>query len=379
MIMETHAILQHYWWLIISVLGGILVFLLFVQGGQGLLFQIGKTPDTRTLLITTLGFKWSLTFTTLVTFGGAFFASFPLFYSTSFGGAFYVWMIILFLFILQAVGYEFYKKPDNFLGDTTYEWFLILNGIFGVLFLGVAVGTFFTGANFFVNRDAMTFLGGNLAISQWASPWKGLEAVADYRNVLLGISLVFLSRTLACQYFLNAVGSDDVQKISRKQLLYNAVPFVITFVAFVATLLVSSGYSYDPVNGAVFIEPYKFLFNLLAMPVILVTFLAGVVAVLFGIGYDLIGGKSKGIWFSGAGTVVAVTSLLLTAGWNNTCYYPSLVSMQDSLNIRNSSSSEVTLMTMSYVSLLIPFVFSYIFYAWRQMNKTKVTLKDAHY
>lgn len=371
-----YIFLQHYWWLIISLLAGILVFLLFVQGGQGMLFQIGKTSENRHLLIATLGFKWSLTFTTLVTFGGAFFAAFPLFYSTSFGGAFYVWMMILFLFVIQAVAYEFYGKPRNLLGDHTYQWFLLLNGVLGPLLLGVAVATLFTGANFTVNKIAIGSYGSNMAISEWTTPWKGLEAVTDIRNLLLGFTLVFLSRTLASQYFLNAIDHKEIVKESRKQLIWNFVPFLIVFVAFVIMLLTSSGYAVHPQSGVISEESFKYLHNLKAYPFVSILFLAGVLLVLLGVWNDISNTKCKGIWFSGIGTILVVTTLLLFAGWNNTAYYPSLSDMQSSLTIYNSSSSEITLMAMAYVSLMIPFVIAYIYYAWRQMNKQKLGLKD---
>lgn len=374
--METYVLLQHYWWFIVSLLGAILVFLLFVQGGQGLLYTIGKTPTERSMIVNALGRKWEFTFTTLVTFGGAFFASFPLFYSTSFGGAFYVWMLILFVFVIQAVAYEFRRKPNNFLGEKTYEWFLMINGVLGALLLGVAVGTLFTGAQFTVDRMNLANIGGDTTISQWATPWRGLDALADYRNILLGLAVLTLSRVLGLQYFLNTIDSETIVARSRKHLLYNALPFVILFVAFLGTLMFSSGWTVDPATELISVEPYKYWHNLLAMPYVFVTLVCGVLAVLYGIGSDLLTKKGKGIWFSGAGTVVTVLSLLLLAGWNNTAYYPSLVDMQDSLTIFNSSSSEFTLSTMSIVSLLIPFVVAYIWYAWRSMNRKKVTADE---
>lgn len=371
--METYILLQHYWWFIISLLGAVLVFLLFVQGGQGLLYTIGKTDTERTMIVNVLGRKWEFTFTTLVTFGGAFFASFPLFYSTSFGGAFYVWMLILFVFVIQAVAYEFRRKPNNFLGEKTYEWFLMINGILGALLLGVAVGTLFTGANFTVDRMNLANIGGDTTISQWTTPWRGLDALTDYRNVALGLAVLFLSRVLGLQYFLNTIDSESIASRSRKYLLYNALPFVVFFLVFLVSLLFSNGWTVDTQTEVISVEAYKYWHNLLAMPVIFVALVLGVVAVLYGIGSDLLCTSCRGIWFSGAGTVLTVLSLLLMAGWNDTSYYPSLSDMQSSLTIYNSSSSEFTLTAMSIVSLMIPFVAGYIWYAWRAMNRKKIT------
>lgn len=374
--METYILLQHYWWFIISLLGAILVFLLFVQGGQGLLYTIGKTETERTMIVNVLGRKWEFTFTTLVTFGGAFFASFPLFYSTSFGGAFYVWMLILLVFVIQAIAYEFRSKPNNFLGEKTYEWFLMINGVLGALLLGVAVGTLFTGANFTVNRMNLTNIGGDTIISQWTTPWRGLDALTDYRNIALGLAVMLLSRVLGLQYFLNTIDSDDIVKRSRKHLLYNAVLFVVFFLLFLVSLLFSDGWAVDPQTGVIAIEKYKYLHNFIEMPVVAIVLVVGVLAVLYGIGSDLLCTSCRGVWFSGPGTVLTVLALLLAAGWNNTSYYPSLSDMQSSLTIYNSSSSKFTLTTMSYVSLAIPFVAAYIWYAWRSLNKTKITEKE---
>lgn len=371
--METYILLQHYWWFIISLLGAILVFLLFVQGGQGLLYTIGKTENERTMIINTLGRKWEFTFTTLVTFGGAFFASFPLFYSTSFGGAFYVWMLILFIFVIQAVAYEFRRKENNFLGEKTYEWFLMINGVLGALLLGVAVGTLFTGAHFTVDRMNLANIGGDTTISQWTTPWRGLDALTDYRNLALGITVLFLSRVLGLQYFLNTIDNKNITTRSRQHLLYNAIPFVIFFLIFLTSLLFSNGWTVNPQTGQISVETYKYLHNLFALPIVFLSLLIGVLAVLYGIGSDLFGKKCRGIWFSGSGAVLTVLSLLLLAGWNNTSYYPSLSDMQSSLTIYNSSSSEFTLTAMSIVSLMIPFVVAYIWYAWRSMNRQKIT------
>lgn len=375
--MITYVFLQHYWWFIISLLGALLVFMLFVQGGQGLLYRIGKTPLERNMITDTLGHKWGLTFTTLVTFGGAFFASFPLFYSTSFGGAFYVWMAILLVFVIQAVGYEFGRKPNNFLGDKTYDVFLMINGIAGALLLGVAVGTLFTGANFTVDRMNLTNIGGNTVISQWTTPWRGLEAVLDYRNLALGLAVLFLSRTLALQFFMNAIDDKVLYDRSRKHILCNAVPFVVFFLVFLISILFSNGWAVDPSTGIVSVEEYKYLHNLLAMPVIAVILVVGVVSVLYSIAVGAFCKKGrKAIWFGGTGTVLTVLALLLCAGYNNTAYYPSLADMQSSLTIYNSSSSEFTLKVMSVVSLLIPFVVAYIWYSWRALSVKKTTREE---
>lgn len=374
--METYIFLQHYWWFIISLLGALLVFLLFVQGGQGLLYTIGKTDTERTMIVNSLGRKWEFTFTTLVTFGGAFFASFPLFYSTSFGGAFYVWMLILLVFVIQAVAYEFRRKPNNFLGEKTYEWFLMINGVLGALLIGVAVGTLFTGANFTVDRMNLANIGGDTTISQWTTPWRGLDALTDYRNIALGLTVLFLSRVLGLQYFLNTIDCEAIAVRSRRHLLYNAVPFVIFFLVFVISLLSSKGWAVDPATQVISIEPYKYWHNMLNMPAVFVSLAIGVAAVLYGIATDLMCIGSRGMWFSGGGTVATVLSLLLLAGWNDTSYYPSLSDMQSSLTIYNSSSSKFTLTAMSYVSLMIPFVVAYIWYAWMSLNRTKITQSE---
>jgi len=364
--MDTLTFLQHYWWLLVSLLGALLVFMLFVQGGQGLLYILGKTDGERTLLVDALGSKWELTFTTLVTFGGAFFASFPLFYSTSFGGAFYVWMAILLVFVLQAVAYEYRRKPGNVFGEKTYNAFLIVNGIAGPLLLGTAVGTFFTGANFTVDLFNMADAGGDTAISQWTTAWHGLEAVTDPRNLLLGLAVVFLSGTLACQYFLNRIDDETIRNRSQRQLRLYAPLFLLFFLAFLFCLLTAAGWSADSA-GTIAREPYKYLHNLQQMPVVALVMLAGVASVSWSI-FSGWRGCRKAIWFGGTGTVLTVLALLLCAGWNGTSYYPSLADMQSSLTIRNSSSSAFTLKAMSIVSLLIPFVVAYIRYAWRSLD-----------
>ena len=367
--MDTLLFLQHYWWFLISLLGALLVFLLFVQGGQGLLYTMGRTEAERDLVVNALGRKWEFTFTTLVTFGGAFFASFPLFYSTSFGGAFYVWMAILLVFVVQAVSYEYRRKPSNVLGQRTYEAFLVLNGVAGPLLLGVAVGTFFTGAEFTVNRINMAAVGGDTAISQWATPWHGLEALTDARNLLLGVAVFALSRVLALHFFLNNLDDETLRLRARRLSCGYSLLFLAAFLAFFGWLLCSDGRAIDPASGTVSIEPYKYLHNLLAMPAVAIVLLAGVAAVLWGLWSGGRNGSRRAIWFSGAGTILTVLALLLLAGWNDTCYYPSLTDMQSSLAITNSSSSLFTLKVMSVVSLLIPFVAAYIWYAWRALTR----------
>lgn len=367
--MDSLTFLQDYWWFLIALLGALLVFLLFVQGGQALLYRIGRSEEERTMLVNVLGRKWELTFTTLVTFGGAFFASFPLFYSTSFGGAFYVWMAILLVFVVQAVSYEYRRKPSNVLGQRTYEAFLVLNGVAGPLLLGVAVGTFFTGAEFTVNRMNMAAVGGDTAISQWATPWHGLEALTDARNLLLGVAVFALSRVLALHFFLNNLDDETLRLRARRLSCGYSLLFLAAFLAFFGWLLCSDGRAIDPASGTVSIEPYKYLHNLLAMPAVAIVLLAGVAAVLWGLWSGGRNGSRRAIWFSGAGTILTVLALLLLAGWNDTCYYPSLTDMQSSLAITNSSSSLFTLKVMSVVSLLIPFVAAYIWYAWRALTR----------
>ncbi|MDE6139442.1 MAG: cytochrome d ubiquinol oxidase subunit II [Alistipes sp.] len=372
--MDTLQLLQHYWWFIISLLGALLVFLLFVQGGQGLLYTMGRTEAQRTMIVNALGRKWEFTFTTLVTFGGAFFASFPLFYSTSFGGAFYVWTLILLVFVIQAVAYEYRRKPSNLFGERTYNAFLIINGIAGALLLGMAVATLFTGASFTVDRLNLADVGGNTTISQWTTPWHGLEALADYRNWALGLAVVFLSRMLALHYFLNTIDDADLTERSRRRSLCAAAAFVVTFLVFLAGILLGSGWR-AAADGTIVEEKYLYLHNFIEMPYLAVALLAGVAAVLWSIrlGWQ---GSRKAIWWSGSGTVLAVLSLLLAAGWNNTAYYPSLADAQSSLTIANSSSSEFTLTAMSIVSIMIPFVAAYIWYAWRSMNRTRITEEE---
>ncbi len=374
---STYIFLQHYWWFIISLLAAALVFMLFVQGGQGLLYALGKTPLQRSMIVNSLGRKWELTFTTLVTFGGAFFASFPLFYSTSFGGAVYLWMAILFFFVIQAVSYEFRSKPGNFLGQKTYEWFLMLNGVFGTFLLGAAVATFFTGANFIVEKGNITNFGGDATISRWTSPWHGLEALADYRNLALGLAVLCLSRILGAQFIMKTVDDVEVSARARKQIKYTAAPFVILFLVFVVSIMVGDGWAVDPATGVISKEPFKYFHNLVRMPAVAAVFVAGVLAVLAGIWVALFSKKCTGIVYTGAGTVLAVLGLMLLAGYNHTAYYPSLADASSSLTLYNSSSSRFTLTVMAWVSLAIPFVAWYISYAWRALTRRKVTPDEA--
>ncbi|MEG1649374.1 MAG: cytochrome d ubiquinol oxidase subunit II [Rikenellaceae bacterium] len=368
-----YILLQHYWWFIIALLAGILVFMLFVQGGQTLIYTIAKTESQRSLVINSIGHKWDLTFTTLVTFGGAFFASFPLFYSTSFSGAVYVWMAILIFFVLQAVSFEYRTKSGNLLGQKTYEWFLILNGVFGTILLGAAVGTLFTGGNFIVERANIGDLGGNLSISQWQTPWHGLEAVTDFRNVALGLAVLFLSRMVAIHYFFNNIDNKEIKEQSKKPLIVSSALFLLFFLTFLISIMLSKGYAADPSSGIIYAEPYKYFLNMIDMPIVMIFLLAGIVSVLAGMFLGIKSQSSKAVWFSGIGVVTTVTSLLLILGYNNTSYYPSLTDMQSSLTITNSSSSEFTLTIMTYVSFIIPLVLAYIWYAWRAMNKTKMS------
>lgn len=374
--MNTYIFLQHYWWFVVSLLGALLVFLLFVQGGNSLLFCLGKTEEQKKMMINSTGRKWEFTFTTLVTFGGAFFASFPLFYSTSFGGAYWLWMIILFSFVLQAVSYEFQSKAGNLLGKTTYRTFLVINGVVGPVLLGGAVATFFTGSNFYINK-------GNIAdaampvISQWANGWHGLDALLNPWNVVLGLAVFFLARILGALYFINNINEDDLVKRCRRALWGNTALFLVFFLAFVIRTLLADGYAVRPETGEVFMEPYKYLTNFLQMPVVLLVFLVGVVAVLWGIIRTLWKPAfDKGIWFAGAGTVLTVLPLLLVAGYNNTAYYPSTHDLQSSLTLANSCSSQFTLKVMAYVSILVPFVLAYIFYAWRSIDNRKIDAKE---
>jgi cytochrome d ubiquinol oxidase subunit II len=360
----SHLFLQHYWWIIISLLAGLLVFLMFVQGGQSFIFSLPESDIQKSMIVNTMGRKWEFTFTTLVTFGGAFFASFPLFYSTSFGGAYWVWIAILFSFIIQAVAYEFRAKPNNIFGKQTFDVFLFLNGCLGPLLIGIAVATFFTGAMFSID---------GLHRVKWASQWYGLEAVLNVRNLALGFAVLFLSRINGLLYIINSIDSEELRKRSHKRLIYNAIVFLIFFLFFVITLLLADGFAFNPENGVVVIEKFKYLHNFIEMPLVLILFLGGVIGVLFGLAISLFKDSKNGIWFTGTGTVLAVFSLFLIAGFNSTSFYPSLYDLKSSLTIINASSSLFTLKIMMYVSFLIPFVLAYIWYAWSAINKTDIT------
>lgn len=379
--MDTYIFLQHYWWAVVSLLGALLVFLLFVQGGNSMLFCLGKSEEHRKIMVNSTGRKWEFTFTILVTFGGAFFASFPLFYSTSFGGAYWLWMIILFSFVLQAVSYEFQSKAGNLLGQNTYRVFLVINGVVGPVLLGGAVATFFTGSAFVINK-------GNMAdtlmpvISRWANGWHGLDALANPWNVVMGLAVFFLSRILGALYFINNIADADLVARCRRSLWANTGLFLVFFLSFLVRTLVADGFAVQPETGEIYLEPYKYLHNFLAMPLVLVVFLLGVVSVLWGIvrtlwkpTYD------KGIWLTGIGTVLTVFALLLSVGYNDTAYYPSSADLQSSLTLANSCSSRFTLEVMAYVSILVPFVLAYIFYAWRRIDNRKIDareLEDEH-
>ena len=374
--MFTYEFLQAYWWFIVSLLGGILVFLLFVQGGNSLLFKLGRNEAERQLLVNSTGRKWEFTFTTLVTFGGGFFASFPLFYSTSFGGAYWLWMLILLSFVLQAVSYEFQGKLGNLLGRKTYQVFLVLNGFFGPLLLGAAVATFFNGSNFTVSKDAISAFSMPV-ISQWGNAAHGLDAFLEPWNIVLGFAVLFLARLLGNLYFINNINDEPLQGRFRHQLVVDAVPFLLFFLAFVIRTLLKDGFAVSPETGQVYMEPHKYWHNFIQMPVVAGLFLIGVAGVLYGLGKSVFCPEyRKGIWFAGTGTVSTVLALLLCAGYNNTAYYPSNLDLQSSLTLANSCSSFFTLKVMSVVSILVPFVFAYIFYAWRAIDKKKLTRKE---
>ena len=371
----TYDFLQHYWWFIISLLGGLLVFLLFVQGANSMIFQLGKTEEERRMLINSTGRKWEFTFTTLVTFGGAFFASFPLFYSTSFGSAYWVWLLILFTFIIQAVSYEFQNKAGNLFGVRTFQIGLIINGILGPLLLGGAVATFFTGSNFIVEKGNITdFM--QPVISHWANGSRGLDVLLNPWVVIFGISVVFLARILGTLYINNNVNDDIIRGRVRKQLLVNTVLFLLFFLPFLIVTLVGEGYAINEA-GVIVMEPMKYLNNLLAMWPLAIILLVGVVLLLFGIVKTILKPEYvRGIWPAGIGVVLVVLVLFLIAGWNNTAYYPSTAELQSSLTLKNSSSSEFTLKAMFYVSFLVPFVLAYIVYAWRAIDKKAIDRKE---
>ena len=374
----TYEFLQHYWCFIVSLLGAILVFLLFVQGANSMIRSLGWIEEGKRLVINSTGRKWEFTFTTLVTFGGAFFASFPLFYSTSFGGAYWLWMAILFTFVLQAVSYEFQNKLGNFLGPRTFQFFLVLNGLLGPFLLGAAVATFYEGSNFIIEKDnlihgeAITPI-----ISRWANASHGLDALLNPWVLVFGMAVMFLARTLGILYVMNNVNDEDIRSRGSVRLVGAAVPFLILFVAYAVHLLLKDGYAVDPATGLIYMEPYKYLHNFLDMWYLLVLFLIGVVLVLFGIGKTILSKTYvAGIWPAGIGTVLTVLPLLLVSAWNNTAYYPSTADLQSSLTIVNSCSSEFTLRTMFYVSFLVPFVLAYIVYCWRKIDAKKLDKEE---
>lgn len=373
--MITYEFLQHYWWFLIALLGGLLVFLLFVQGGNALIFFAGRNERERELIVNSTGRKWELTFTTLVTFGGAFFASFPLFYSTSFGGAYWVWVLILITFVFQAVSYEFQSKAGNLLGKGAFRLFLTLNGCLAPLLIGTAVGTFFTGSQFVVDKGAV----GNIAspvISRWVSDWRGLEAVAEAFNVEFGLMVMFLALCLGALYMINNIEHDSLAQQLRRALLWCFVAFLVLFLVVMYQLATMEGFAVDD-SGVVYMESGKYLSNLLAMPAVCAMLLVGAVLLVAGVLATLLNGSfRRGIWLAAPGTVLAVMSLFLIAGYNGTAYYPSTADLQSSLTLANSSSSEFTLRTMAVVSLIIPFVVAYIAYFWRQMDRKSLTSEE---
>ncbi len=368
----TYSFLQNYWWFLVSLLGALLVFLMFVQGANAMLFSLGRNDAERRLLVNSTGRKWELTFTTLVTFGGAFFASFPLFYSTSFGGAYWLWMIILFTFVLQAVSYEFQNKMGNFLGPKTFQAMLVINGLVAPLLLGGAVATFFNGSNFIVDKMNLTVFS-QPVISHWANASCGLDALLDPWNLVLGLAVMFLAQVLGILYVMNNVNDENIRSRGSVRLVGCAAPFVILFVTFLIRTLLKDGFAYNPETGEIFMEPNKYWHNFVDMWYLLVMLLVGVVLTLYGIVRTIVSKTYiQGIWPSGIGVVLVVLSLLLCVGWNNTAYYPSTADLQSSLTIANSCSSEFTLRTMAIVSLLIPFVLAYIVYAWRAIDRRKI-------
>ncbi len=375
--MITYSFLQHYWCFLVSLLGALLVFLLFVQGANSMVRSLGYTDEGRRLIINSTGRKWEFTFTTLVTFGGAFFASFPLFYSTSFGGAYWLWMIILFTFVLQAVSYEFQNKLGNFLGPKTFQMCLVINGLVGPLLLGGAVATFFEGSNFIIVKDNLIDAGSfTPIISRWANASHGLDALLNPWVLVFGLAVMFLARVLGILYIINNVNDEDIRSRASVRLIGAAVPFLLLFVTYLVHLMLKDGYAYDEA-GIISIVPYKYLYNFIDMWYLTILLLIGVVSVLYGIGKTVVSKTYiKGIWPAGIGVVLVVLPLLLMSAWNNTAYYPSTADLQSSLTIVNSCSSEFTLRTMFYVSLIIPFVLAYIVYAWYAIDKKKLDKEE---
>ena len=370
----TYEFLQNYWWVLIALLGGLLVALMFVQGANLHLGNRSLSDTQKRMILNSTGRKWELTFTTLVTFGGAFFASFPLFYSTSFGGAYWVWVLLLITFVFQAVAYEFQNKKDNLLGVKGFRIALMANGLLAPFLVGTAVGTFFTGSDFTVNKVAITDPSSPV-ISTWGNNWHGLEALGQYHAVLLGCSIMFLAAILGALYVLNNVDDDGIQAQMRRSIKIAIGPFLLFFLSWTAILLCKEGYAVSP-DGAVTLEPFKYWHNLLDMPAVLCMLLVGVVLVLFSLYLGAFSKSRKGIWYAMPGTVLVVMSVFFLAGFNGTAYYPSCTDLQSSLYLYNSCSSYFTLKVMSGVSLLIPFVLAYIAYAWRQMDKKKITAQE---
>jgi len=363
----SHTFLQEYWWFLVSLLASLLVFLMFVQGGQSFIFTLATDEGQKSMIINAMGRKWEFTFTTLVTFGGAFFASFPLFYATSFGGAYWVWMAILFSFVIQAIAYEYRSKPSNVLGKKTFDIFLLINGALAPLLIGIAVATFFTGANYSLNQ---------MNNVTWDTPWHGLEAVLSLRNLSLGIAVLFLARLLGLMYIINSIDDSELIAGARKKAMINLLPFLAGFLYFVISLLVSEGFAVDPASGEIFMEKGKYLHNLVQMPLVLIAFLAGTLLVLFSLYRTVFSDKTDPVWFGGSGTILVVLSLFMLAGYNNTAFYPSLTDLQSSLTIRNASSSHFTLKTMFYISFIIPVVIAYIWYAWSAINRKKIDKEE---
>jgi len=363
-IMVSYLFLQHYWWFIISLLAGLLVFLMFVQGGQSFIFSLSENESQKTMIINALGKKWGFTFTTLVTFGGAFFASFPLFYASSFGGAYWLWMTILFSFVIQAVAYEYRSKPSNVFGKKTFDVFLFINGALGPFLIGTVVATFFSGSEFSLNEMNQV---------SWANRWHGLEALTDARNVSLGLAVLFLTRMNGLLYLINRIDDEDLNSRSFKKLISNTVFFLAFFIFFLITLFMAEGYQVDNNSGSIVTEKFKYFNNLLEMPLVLIIFLLGILAVLYGAGISVFRHSTKGIWFTGPGTIMTVLALFLIAGFNNTAFYPSSFDPGSSLTIRNASSSFFTLNTMMYFSFIIPFVIAYIWFAWKGISGKKIT------